>query len=168
LLSPAGLWRDHTPLYNRISLTMLRAAARFGGLIVRPLVRYRAARWMVFRQVTGRPTRMSAAHARRAIIDLGTSSGFRATLRASLPRAYVAHGPIEVPVSLSFGTRDCVLSPCQSRHLEQLPDQTRLQPLRGTGHVPMTDDPHAIAALIARTADSTMVSSPVISSTRRS
>jgi pimeloyl-ACP methyl ester carboxylesterase len=121
----------------------------------------------MFRQVVGRPTRMSAAHARQALVDMGTASGFRATLRASLPRAYVADGPIEVPVSVSFGTRDCLLLAHQSRHLEQLPTQTRLQPLRGTGHVPMTDDLHAVAGLIERTAHTMMVSSPVISSSCR-
>jgi pimeloyl-ACP methyl ester carboxylesterase len=152
LLSPAGLWRDHTPLYNRIALTVLRVGARFGGFMLRPLARFRAARWAIFRLVVGQPTLMTAAHARRAIDDLGTSSGFRATLRASLPRAYVGGQRIEAPVSVSFGTRDLILLTRQSRHLDNLPRQTIVRSLEGTGHVPMTDDPCAIAALIEDTA----------------
>jgi pimeloyl-ACP methyl ester carboxylesterase len=152
LFSPAGLWSDRTPRYCRISLTMLHAAARFGGPILRALARSKAARWVMFRQIAGRPTRMSAARAHQAIIDMGRAPGFRATLRATLSRAYVTHEPIEIPVSLSFGTRDLVLLPHQSRHLDQLPAHTRLVPLPGTGHVPMTDDPLAVASLILHTA----------------
>ncbi len=152
LFSPAGLWRDHTPRYNRISLTTLRALARFGGPIARPLTSNRVARWIMFRQIVGRPMLMSASQARQAITDMGRAPGFRATMRASLPRAYAQRVPIDVPVTLSFGTRDCLLLPWQSRHLEQLPSDTRLLPVHGTGHVPMTDDPSAVAALIRRTA----------------
>jgi pimeloyl-ACP methyl ester carboxylesterase len=152
LLSPAGLWRARTPFYCRISLTAQRALARFGGPLLRPLARSKGARWVLFRQVVGRPTLMSAAEARQAITDLGSAQGFRATLRATLPRAYVPQEPIEAPVSVSFGTRDLVLLPRQSRHLDQLPAHTRVLPLPRTGHVPMTDDPLAVASLIGRTA----------------
>ena len=152
LFSPAGLWRDRTPAYCRTSLTILHALARFGGPVLRPLARSRWARWVMFGQVVGRPARMSTAEARQAIIDLGRAPGFRTTLRATLPRAYVSQLPIEAPVSVSFGTRDLVLLPRQSRHLDQLPAHTRVLPLCGTGHVPMTDDPLAVASMIGRTA----------------
>jgi pimeloyl-ACP methyl ester carboxylesterase len=152
LLSPAGLWRDHTPSYCRISLTMQRALARFGGPMLRRLAASGAARWVLFRQVVGRPALMSPAAARQAIADLGSAPGFRATLRATLRRAYVAQEPIEVPVSVSFGTRDLILLPRQSRHLDQLPAHSCVLPLPRTGHVPMTDDPAAVASLIDRTA----------------
>jgi len=152
LLSPAGLWRERTPRYNRISLTTVRALARSGRPILRGLVGNRVARWVIFRQFVGRPMRMSPAQARQAINDLATAPGFRCTLRATLRRAYVRGAPIDVPVSVSFGTRDLVLLPHQSRHLDQLPSQSRVVPLAGTGHVPMTDDPLAVASLIAHTA----------------
>jgi pimeloyl-ACP methyl ester carboxylesterase len=152
LLSPAGLWRDHTPLYCRVSLTAARALARFGRAVTRPLAGSGWARWVMFRQFVGRPTRMSPTEARQAITDLGTAAGFRATLRATLRRAYVSPAPIDAPVSVSFGSRDLVLRPNQSRYLDQLPSHTRSVPLPGTGHVPMTDDPLAVAGLIADTA----------------
>jgi pimeloyl-ACP methyl ester carboxylesterase len=152
LFSPAGLWRDRTPLYCRVSLRVLRAFARCGGPILRQFAWSRTARWVMFRQIAGRPKRMSAAEARQTITDMGTAPGFRAALRATLPRAYVSQEPIESPVAVSFGTRDLVLLPNQSRHLDQLPAHTRVVPLAGTGHMPMTDDPAAVASLITRTA----------------
>ncbi len=160
LFSPAGLWRDHTPVYCRISLTVLRAVARCGGPILRPIARSAVARWVMFRQTVGRPTLMSAAEARQAITDLGSAPGFRATLRAVLPRAYVVQEPIEVPVSVSFGTRDVLLLPHQSRHLDRLPAHTRVLALPRTGHLPMTDDPLAVAALIVRTASTGSLRKP--------
>jgi pimeloyl-ACP methyl ester carboxylesterase len=152
LLSPAGLWRERTPRYNRVSLTMVRALARFGRPVLHRLVGNGLARWVIFRQFVGRPVQLSPAQARQAISDLATAPGFRATLRATLRRAYLGGAPIEVPVCVSFGTRDLVLLPHQSRHLDQLPSHTRLLSLAGTGHVPMTDDPLAVASLIAHTA----------------
>jgi pimeloyl-ACP methyl ester carboxylesterase len=152
LLSPAGLWREHTPRYCRAILRALRAVTRFAGPVLRVLAGNRAARWVMFGSIVGRPGRMSAAEARQAITDLGRAPGFRAVLRATLARAYVARRPVSAPVSVSFGTRDVVLLPRQSRHLDQLPAHTRVWPLVGTGHVPMADDPRAVAALIERTA----------------
>jgi pimeloyl-ACP methyl ester carboxylesterase len=152
LLSPAGLWHDHTPRYNRVSLTTARALARFGRPLLTALAGTGWARWVMLRQFVGRPTAMSADEAGQAINDLARAPGWRATLRASLPRAYVSRAPIAAPVTVSFGSRDLVLRPHQSRHLDQLPAHTRVLPLPGTGHVPMTDDPLAVASLIAGTA----------------
>jgi pimeloyl-ACP methyl ester carboxylesterase len=152
LLSPAGLWHDHTPRYNRVSLTTARALARFGRPLLNALAGTGWARWVMLRQFVGRPTAMSAAEAGQAINDLARAAGWRATLRATLPRAYISRGPIAAPVTVSFGPRDLVLLPHQSRHLDQLPAHTRVLPLPGTGHVPMTDDPIAVASLIAGTA----------------
>jgi hypothetical protein len=44
-----------------------------------------------------------------------------------------------------------LLLPRQSRHLDQLPAGTQAETLPGCGHVPMADDPAAVAALITRT-----------------
>ena len=54
-------------------------------------------------------------------------------------------------MTLAFGSRDVLLLPRQSRHLDQLPAGTRAETLPGCGHVPMADDPAAVAALIIRT-----------------
>jgi pimeloyl-ACP methyl ester carboxylesterase len=63
----------------------------------------------------------------------------------------VATGPITAPVTVAFGSRDLLLRP-GSRRLGQLPPHTRSATLPGCGHLPMADDPAAVAALITRTA----------------
>jgi pimeloyl-ACP methyl ester carboxylesterase len=55
---------------------------------------------------------------------------------------------IDAPVTVGFGSRDFVLLPHQSRHLDQLPPGTRVETLPGCGHVPMVDNPHAVATFI--------------------
>jgi pimeloyl-ACP methyl ester carboxylesterase len=121
-------------------------------------------RLAVFAQMIGRPTRMTVAQARTAITDIGTCRGFRTALRATLCRRYLAPDApnaidapdapdaIDVPVTLAFGTRDRVLRKRQSRHRDQLPPQTVVVDVPGAGHVPMSDNPSAIAELILATA----------------
>jgi pimeloyl-ACP methyl ester carboxylesterase len=125
---------------------------RYFGAPLRLLARSRLGRFLVFAQMFGRPTRMSVEHARRAITAIGRSPGFRATLRATLHRRYLATVPIDAPVTVEFGTRDRVLLKRQSRHLDQLPEQVQLVELPGVGHVPMSDDAEAVAGVISGTA----------------
>ncbi|MFI5895025.1 alpha/beta fold hydrolase [Actinoplanes sp. NPDC051513] len=148
LLSPAGLWHGRTPLYNRISLRTTRWLAKHFTAPACRLVRYRAGRVLLLGQTHGQPSRISAAYARMAVRAMADAPGFDATMTASEPRCYRAGPPIEAPVTVAFGSRDRLLLPSQSRHLGELPRETRLARLPGCGHVPMADDPGAVAALI--------------------
>ncbi|WP_030434716.1 alpha/beta fold hydrolase, partial [Actinoplanes subtropicus] len=148
LLSPAGLWHGRTPLYNRISLRTTRwLAKRFTAPACR-LVRYRAGRIAVLGQTHGQPSLITAAYARTAVRAMAGGPGFDATMKATGSRRYRAGPPIDAPVTVTFGSRDRLLLPRQSRHLNELPPGTRVAELPGCGHVPMADDPAAVAALI--------------------
>jgi pimeloyl-ACP methyl ester carboxylesterase len=147
LLSPAGLWPGRTPLYNRLSLRATRWLARRWSKPVSLLVNYGFGRALVLRQVIGRPFRTSPGLAQAMVWDLATSSGFDAAFAATRDRHYLARPGLEVPITVAFGSRDLLLRR-QSRHLEQLPAGARLERLPGCGHVPMSDDPEAVAALI--------------------
>jgi pimeloyl-ACP methyl ester carboxylesterase len=151
-LSPAGLWLRHTPQYCRITLRGARFATRYFGGPLRFVARWRFGRFLTFAQMMGRPTQMTTEQARTAITAIGKCRGFRAAFRATLHRRYLAARPIDAPVTVEFGTRDRVLLKRQSRHLDQLPQRTILVELPGVGHVPMTDDPEAVAGVIVATA----------------
>jgi pimeloyl-ACP methyl ester carboxylesterase len=148
LLSPAGLWRGGTPLYCRASLRASRWLARHAAVPLSHVVNYGLGRTLVLGQTHGRPARMSPDQARAVIREAGTCPGFDATLRATVPRHYVAGPPLDVPVTVAFGTRDRLLLRRQSRHLDQLPPGTALGELPGCGHIPVADDPEAVTALI--------------------
>jgi pimeloyl-ACP methyl ester carboxylesterase len=149
LLSPAGLWRADTPLYCRMSLRATRWLSRHATGVLTALVASRAGRGVVFGQTLGHPSRMTAGQARAAIASVATSPGFDAAFSATLRRHYQASTPIDAPVTVAFGSRDRLLLRHQSRSVAELPSDTHVVTLPEAGHVPMTDDPRAVAALIA-------------------
>jgi len=152
LLSPAGLWKRHTPGYCRVSLRASRWLARHAARPLSLLVSYRPGRVLVLGQTHGHPARLTPGYARATIQAMGTCPGFEATLAATARRRFLATTPIGAPVTVAFGSRDVLLLPGQSRHLDQLPPGTTAETLPGCGHVPMADDPGAVAELITRTA----------------
>jgi len=152
LLSPAGLWRRNTPLYCRVSLRATRWLTRHAAGQLGFLVRFRLGRVLVLGQTHGRPTHLTPEYARAAIRWLGTSTGFEPAVTATARRRFLTTVPIDAPVTVAFGSRDRLLLPHQSRHLDQLPPGTRVEALPGCGHVPIADDPGAVTALIERSA----------------
>jgi len=148
LLAPAGLWRQDTPRYCRISLGTSRWLAEHAPGVLSRLVGHPVGRTLVLGQSHGRPWRMTPQQARAEIADLGTSPGFPATFRATLRRRYEPSAALDAPVTVAFGSRDFILLPRQSRHVERLPRGTHVVRLPGSGHIPMTDDPEAVTALI--------------------
>jgi pimeloyl-ACP methyl ester carboxylesterase len=152
LLSPAGLWAGNTPWYDRVSLRASRWLARHTAPVLSRLVRFRLGRALILGQTHGRPMQLSPGYARTTVAAMGTSPGFDAALRATATRRYLAQAAITAPVTVAFGSRDLLLLSRQSRHLDQLPAGTRAEVLPGCGHVPMADDPDAVAALITRSA----------------
>ena len=152
LLSPAGLWRENTPRYDRASLHASRWLAKHAAGPLSRLVNYRLGRALVLGQTHGRPMKLTAEYARAALHTLGTCPGFDATLKATATRRFLASAPIGAPVTVAFGSRDVLLLRHQSRHLDQLPPGTELKVLPGCGHVPMSDNPEAVTALITQSA----------------
>jgi pimeloyl-ACP methyl ester carboxylesterase len=152
LLSPAGLWRRDAPLYSRASLRASRWLTRHAAGPLFRLVNYRLGRVLVLGQTHGHPIRLTPGYARAAISAMGTCPGFDATLAATTRSRYLAAGSLGAPVTVAFGSRDVLLPRRQARQLGQLPPGTKAETLPGCGHVPMADDPAAVAALISRTA----------------
>ncbi|HEX4815119.1 MAG TPA: hypothetical protein VFV66_20450 [Nonomuraea sp.] len=97
---------------------------------------------------------MTPAQARAAIHAMATCPGFHAAYRASAGHCYRmgARPPLTAPTTVAFGSRDLILLPGLARHLDELPPGTRVGELPGCGHVPLADDPAAVAALITASA----------------
>ncbi|HEY1640027.1 MAG TPA: alpha/beta fold hydrolase [Streptosporangiaceae bacterium] len=152
LLSPAGLWRDDCPVYCRVSLRASWWLSRHAGGLLARAVGCRPGRVLVLGQTHGRPAGLDPAYARAAVRALASGPAFDAALRATTRRRYRSGPPLGCPVSLVFGSRDLIFLPRQSRHQDQLPVSTRLSVLPGCGHVPMADNPGAVARFITESA----------------
>ena len=151
LLSPAGLWPGRTPRYCLVSLRATRWVCRHAGGPLSRLVRWRVGRAVAFAQILGRPARMSPELATAAIRAIGRGTGFDATLRATADRHW--SGPLAgTPVTVAFGSRDRLLLGRRWRRVDELPAGPTVAALPGCGHVPRTDDPAAVVALIASSA----------------
>ena len=151
LLSPAGLWRRGTPRYDRVSLRASRWLARNATRPLSCLVTTKLGRVLVLGQTHGKPTRLTPEYARAAVEALAHCPGFEPALAGTAGRHFEHNTPITAPVTVTFGARDLLLRRA-ARHLDQLPPQTQTGELPGCGHVPVADDPGAVAAFITQAA----------------
>jgi len=95
----------------------------------------------------GEPKRVSADAAARFVSDLADSPGFVATVLDTHLRRFHGGGAIDVPVTIVYGQRERIV-PLAACRREELPANSRwLTPPR-LGHVPMWDDPDALARIL--------------------
>ncbi|MGH8859640.1 MAG: alpha/beta fold hydrolase [Jatrophihabitantaceae bacterium] len=152
LLSPAGMWPGTTPLYCRVSLRTTRWLAVHLPRVLGRLVGSRFGRMLVLAQSHGRPGRVTAEQARGAIHAIGTCPAFDATLAATIDTRYAPGADVDVPVTVAYGSRDRILLRHRWRGTDRLPPRTTVAALPRCGHIPMADDPRAVADLILRSA----------------
>jgi pimeloyl-ACP methyl ester carboxylesterase len=150
-LSPGGLWGRSAPITVRTTMRQARLNARIIRRLAPGAPRTRLAKALFMAQATGQPFHVPRALARRSVHDMAAAPGFRKALRAAERRRFRDGAAIDVPVTVAFGSRDRVLPPVIARRRRQLPAQTRWIRLPGVGHIPMFDDPEAVATLLLDT-----------------
>jgi pimeloyl-ACP methyl ester carboxylesterase len=148
-LSPAGFW---TPLELRYAQNSLRALAQM-PVALRPaisaLARTRSGRRALFAQTYGYPARLPAEEALATLEDAWAAPAFSGALAAF--EHYTFGEPEElrgVPVAVAWGKLDRLLP-----YRFQAPRARAMLPWAmhvtlGAGHVPFSDDPAAVAAVI--------------------
>jgi pimeloyl-ACP methyl ester carboxylesterase len=144
-VSPAGFFSPWERTFSRVHLRATQRLAVAAHKQVDWLLRRPRGRTLALGGVIGAPAKMPNGDALEMIADARSSRGFDPTLEAITHDRFDGGAQVQVPVTLVWGTRDLVLFPWQARRaLAELPD-ARLVPLPGAGHVPMWDDPAAIA-----------------------
>ena len=147
-LSPAGFYNDKEAAYAQRSLkftvrTSRLLAPRVDRLTASPLVRT-----LTFSQVVAKPRLMGAADAAASVRALAQAPWFDDTLPAIADERFAGGEAIQVPVTIAWGTKDRLLPPRQVLVAKAALPQARFLPLRGCGHVPMTDDPALVADVV--------------------
>lgn len=148
-LSPIGFWSPLEARYGQAMLRLNRLLATRCGAQLQRAVRSPMGRELTLGLLVGRPARKDPAEAAADIAGLAAATGWDATL--PLTRRYVFHDGAELdgtPVTIGWGTRDRLLIPRQAERARAALPHARHVPLPGCGHLPMSDDPEGVAALL--------------------
>jgi pimeloyl-ACP methyl ester carboxylesterase len=147
-LSPAGFWRSERDA--RYARAVFRVMETAGGILLplaSALSRSTVGRAVVYGAVVARPARMSAEQARG---DMAAFMAARPAMNLVLEQMTQFSGtvPPGIPVTIAWGTKDRLLPPRQVLVAKAAVPRARFLPLRGCGHVPMTDDPALVADVL--------------------
>ena len=138
-IAPAGLWPE--PLAPK--RVTARTAARIALPALEALVRHPATRRLALAGVVAEAARVPPAAAHQLVRAYATAPDFRAVNDAMRAGRFTALDRIDVPVTLGWPDRDRLVA-----RPPRLPPRVRSVALPGTGHLPMWDDPDAVAALL--------------------
>jgi pimeloyl-ACP methyl ester carboxylesterase len=148
-ISPAGFWSDLEGRFAHRSLQASWALARRIRPYAPRLLRRPRMRRLLYGQMFAHPEAMTPADALAHMDMFLHGYGFHATLPNAEGYEFPA-GDLPVPATIAWGTRDALLLPTQARRArERLPGAQHVW-LHGCGHVPMSDDPDQVTAVILR------------------
>jgi len=143
-IAPAGLWTR--PLAPKPQLA--RSLARAAGSLLEPAMASGALRRLALASVVAHPERVPAEQAAALVRAYARAPGFVEVNRAMRAGTFAELAAIRVPVTLVWPQRDRLIA-----RPRRLPGNVRETVLADCGHVPMWDDPPAVArALLAGSA----------------
>lgn len=148
-LSPAGFFNRLGLLRALVVLGLLRVLSQGPDAVLRAIARTGSGRRLLGAVLYAHPERHTFESAYGDALALKRCRGFEGVVRAAL--GYSFRQPVEVPVTVAWGTKDRILPYAQAEIARRrLPDAVHV-PLDGAGHVPMIDAPEEIIALIEKT-----------------
>ncbi|MBS1870119.1 MAG: alpha/beta fold hydrolase [Actinobacteria bacterium] len=147
-LSPIGFWSPAEARYGRAMLHVTHFAATRLGAQMRRIVRSPAGRQATIGLMYGRPRKRVGEEAVEDLVQLARAPGWQATLPHTRGYAFRDGAELAVPVTIGWGTRDRLLIPRQAKRARTLLPRARHVPLPRCGHIPMSDDPEGVAALL--------------------
>jgi pimeloyl-ACP methyl ester carboxylesterase len=147
--SPAGFATMADRRAALLTLRVLRATAFLPLPLVRAMLRIDGFRAYCFSRLVAHPGRLDLERAYGDTLALRRGRGFEPVVRAA--RHYEFRGCPDVPVTVAWADGDRILPPRQAAVAKRLLPSTRHVMLRDCGHVPMSDCPDEVAALILET-----------------
>lgn len=152
-LSPGGLATRREIRYSFALLRLFRDGAKRFAPFADQVCATPGGRQLAFGLSNTRPWRIKPANGAQQIRMMAASPSFDATL-AWVKRENPMPPDLPTmtcPFTVAWGTRDAILPPRQGPRWQSLVPGARLVPLRGLGHVPMSDDPALVARVILET-----------------
>lgn len=145
-LSPAGFFAHR---YQMAYAHAVFIAARAGAQVVEPavpaLAKSAAGRALLYGQMVHRPQRVPPS---QVAGDIASFVRARAAMRAFFSGPLAFTSTVDVPVTIAWGSKDRILPPSNAVIAHRRLPAARFIKLTGCGHVPMTDDPAAVARVL--------------------
>jgi pimeloyl-ACP methyl ester carboxylesterase len=145
-LSPAGFSAHR---YQTTYAHTVFSAARAGAQVLEPIVpslaKSTAGRTLLFGVMVSRPALVPPEQVPGDIASFVRS---RAAVRAFFAGPVTFTGSVDVPVTIAWGSKDRILPPSNAAVARRRLPHARFIKLTGCGHVPMTDDPAAVARIL--------------------
>lgn len=135
-IAPAGLWP--APLVAKPSLGHV-LAGRLQALAA-PVAATSPGRRLLLKSAVAHPNRVPAAESAHLVRAYGQAPGFVAVNNAMRAGRFEGLERIRVPLTMVWPEHDGLV-----KRPPWLPDNVRNIALPGTGHIPMWDDPRAVA-----------------------
>ena len=147
-ISPAGFWTSHLQLAYALDVSRaMEIGARLVGPLAPVIVRSTVGRALIYADIVARPSQVTPEQAMGDLkAYLRAIPAINMILDAAVPFSGVIHD--KIPVTIAWGTKDRLLLPRQALVAKARLPKARLVPLRGCGHVPMTDDPAQVAEVL--------------------
>ena len=162
-LTPAGLWRKHSPpITDAILVVNWRLGQILGERIVTKPLHTRTGRRMSLRQISAQPTDVPAENAAAMVKTVLASKGFPEHFRQTRRLRFLDGQQIlsDIPVHIVWGDKDRIARTRTSRHTDQLPTHATVETWPNCGHMLMWDAPQ-------RVIDATLALPTVVITARR-
>jgi pimeloyl-ACP methyl ester carboxylesterase len=138
-IAPAGLWAE--PLVPKRAVA--RSLARVALPLVDAILAGAPGRRLLLAGSVAVPDRVPRRAAAHLVRSYASAPGFIAVNDAMRAGRFTGLEQIQVPVTLAWPEHDRLVT-----RPRQLPENTRSIVLRGCGHIPMWDDPAAVAKVL--------------------
>ncbi|HEY3758656.1 MAG TPA: alpha/beta fold hydrolase [Solirubrobacteraceae bacterium] len=145
-LTPAGLWRRHSPpITDAILAINWRLGQLLGAGALVPL-RTPVGRRLSLRQISARPAAVPPDVAIEMVATVLASKHFPEHFKQTRQLRFLDGRQIsaDIPVRVIWGDRDRIARARTSRHVDQLPAHTLVETWAGCGHMVMWDAPQRL------------------------
>ncbi len=150
-LTPAGLWRRHSPLVTDALLAVnWRLGQVLGERVVLAPLGSRAGRRVALAQIAARPAEVPEDLAREMVATVLASKRFPEHFRQTRRLRFTGGQEIapSVPVRVVWGDRDRIARRGKSRHREELPAHTIVETWARCGHMVMWEAAERLRAAV--------------------
>jgi pimeloyl-ACP methyl ester carboxylesterase len=145
-LTPAGLWRKHSPLITDTILNLnWRTGQLLGEQAIKPL-HTKIGRRVALRQISARPAAVSEQDAITVARDALASKHFPEHFKQTRRLRFQGGQSIslDVPIRIVWGEQDHIARAKRSRHTDQLPQHATIETWPHCGHMVTWDNPQAV------------------------